>query len=79
MVKPKRNTIAITGRTDIAGHILNVLKKVAVWDKPVPATTEAECGNYRDHDLEGAKKYAAVWVDGILQKGWSAFDRTSLL
>ena len=30
---------------------MNVLSKVAVWDKPIPATTEAECGNYRDHDI----------------------------
>ena len=52
---------------------MNVLKKVAVWDKPVPATTEQECGNYRDHDLEGAKKYAAAWVAGIEKKGWNAF------
>ena len=59
---------------EIAGHLMNVLKKVAVWDKPVPATTEQECGNYRDHDLEGAKKYASAWVEGIERKGWSAFE-----
>ena len=64
---------------EIAEHLLNVLKKVAVWDKPVPATTEQECGNYKDHDLEGAKKYAAAWVAGIQEKGWSAFDKTSFL
>ena len=58
---------------EVANHLLNVLSKVAVWDKPVPATTEQECGNYRDHDLEGAKKYAKQWCDGIKQKGWSAF------
>jgi len=51
-----------------------VLRKVAVWDKPVPATTEAECGNYRDHDLEGAKKYALAWVNGIEKKGYDAFS-----
>ena len=49
------------------------LSKVAVWDKPIPATTEAECGNYRDHDLEGAKHYAKQWCDGIKNKGYSAF------
>lgn len=54
----------------IAEHLLNVLKKVAVWDKPVPATTEKECGNYRDHDLEGAKLWASKWVEGISSKGW---------
>lgn len=58
---------------EIANHFMNVLKKVAVWDKPIPATTEQECGNYRDHDLEGAKQYAAKWVKGIEEKGWNAF------
>ena len=58
---------------EIANHLLNVLDKVAVWDKPGPATTLEECGNYRDHDLEGAKKYAKKWCDGIRAKGWNAF------
>lgn len=57
----------------VCGHLLNVLKKVAVWDKPVPATTEQECGNYRDHDLEGAKAAAGKWVQEIEKKGWNAF------
>ena len=54
----------------VAKHLLNVLEKVAVWDKPIPATTEPECGNYRDHDLEGAKHFAKQWCDGIKKKGW---------
>ena len=58
---------------EVANHLMNVLKKVAVWDKAIPATTEQECGNYRDHDLEGAKKYAKQWCDGIEKKGWNAF------
>ena len=58
---------------EIATHLMNVLKKVAVWDKPIPATTEEECGNYKDHNLEDAKSYAQKWVDGITQKGWNAF------
>lgn len=58
---------------EIANHLLNVLKKVAVWNKPIPAVTEKECGNYRDHDLEGAKKYAKKWCDGIESKGYKAF------
>ena len=57
----------------VAGHLLNVLKKVVVWDKPVPATTAKECGNYRDHDLEGAKMWAAKWVEGIEKKGWNCY------
>lgn len=58
---------------EIAGHLMKVLEKVAVWDKPIPATTEQECGNYRDHDLDGAKHYAKQWCDGIRSKGHSAF------
>lgn len=58
---------------EIANHLMNVLKKVAVWDKTIPATTEEECGNYKDHNLEDAKAYAQKWVDGITQKGWNAF------
>jgi S-ribosylhomocysteine lyase len=57
----------------IAEHMSNVLKKVAVWDKPVPATTEKECGNYKDHDLEGAKEMAARWVEGIGKNGWNCY------
>lgn len=58
---------------EISKSFLNVLQKVSEWDKPVPATTEKECGNYRDHDLESAKFYAKKWCDGIKEKGWSAF------
>ena len=58
---------------EVANHLLNVLKKVAAWDKEIPATTAQECGNYRDHDLEGAKHYAKLWCDGIEKKGWNAF------
>jgi S-ribosylhomocysteine lyase len=57
----------------IAGHMLNVMKKVAVWDKPIPAATEKECGNYRDHDLDGAKMWAQKWVDGIEKSGWNCY------
>lgn len=57
----------------IAKKLVNVLKKVAVWDKPIPATTEVECGNYRDHDLEGAKSYAKRWVEGIESSGWNCY------
>ena len=57
----------------VCNHLMNVLKKVSVWDKPIPATTAEECGNYKDHDLEGAKKYAAKWCEGIEKKGWNAF------
>jgi len=57
----------------IAERLINVLKKVAEWDKPVPAATEKECGNYKDHNLEGAKEMAKRWVLGIQEKGWNCY------
>ena len=32
----------------------------------VPGATEKECGNAVDHDLEGAKKAAREYLDGVL-------------
>lgn len=58
----------------IATRMLIVLKKVAAWDKPIPAATEKECGNFRDQDLEGCKAWAKKWVEGIEKKGWDAFS-----
>ena len=58
---------------DIAAHLVNVLRKVSEWDKPIPAVTEKECGNYRDHNLSEAKALAAKWVFGIERKGWNCF------
>lgn len=55
----------------IAEHLVNVLEKVAVWDMEVPAATEKECGNYKDHNLEEAKVLAAKWVEGIKKTGWN--------
>lgn len=58
---------------EIADHFLNILKKVAKWDKDIPGATEKECGNYKDHDLSGAKSLAQKWVDGINKKGYSCY------
>ena len=57
----------------IANHLVNVLSKVAVWEKAVPATTEVECGNYLDHDLDKAKEFASKWVKGIKEKGYNCY------
>ncbi len=57
----------------IAEKLMIVLKKVAQWDKPIPATTEKECGNYKDHNLDDAKEYAKKWVEGISKKGWDCY------
>ncbi len=57
----------------IAEHLCNVLEKVSKWDKEIPGSTEVECGNYKEHDLETAKKIAARWVEGIRTTGCSCY------
>ena len=34
----------------------------------VPGATEKECGNAADHDLEGAKKVAREYLNGVLNQ-----------
>lgn len=60
---------------EIAAHMVNILKKVAVWEGAIPGATERECGNYRDHDLAGAKCRAADWVEGIKTSGWECYKK----
>jgi S-ribosylhomocysteine lyase len=52
-----------------------VLSKVAAWpeSEAVPGVDPVMCGNWRDHDLQTAKIWAAKWVSGIERKGWSCF------
>ena len=59
---------------EIAEKMKIVLSKVAAWpnDKKIPGTDPKECGNYREHDLQGAKKAAADWISGIERKGYNA-------
>lgn len=52
--------------------IKDVVNKLCEFDGEIPGNSEVECGNYKEHDLEGAKeallKYAAVIKD------WTAED-----
>lgn len=57
----------------IASHLLPVFRKVEAWEGAIPAATEIECGNFRDMDLAGAKRFARQWADGIESKGWQCF------
>jgi S-ribosylhomocysteine lyase len=57
----------------VASKLLNVFHKIAAWDAPIPGAAPAECGNYRDHDLEAAQKRAAHWVSGITENGFSCY------
>ena len=50
----------------------DALAFIEVFDGEVPGVSAIECGNYRDHDLEGAKKEAADQKEVL--KGWSTED-----
>ena len=45
---------------------------VSKFEGDVPGVSAIECGNYRDHDLEGAKKEAADQVEVL--KSWTTAD-----
>lgn len=45
------------------------LRFCADFEGTIPGSTEKECGNYRDHDLEGAKKEAAEMLQVL--ENWS--------
>ena len=45
---------------------------VSRFEGDVPGVSAIECGNYRDHDLEGAKKEAADQVEVL--KSWTTAD-----
>ena len=42
---------------------------IAAYDGPIPGATEKECGNYRDQDLEGARKLASDMAKVLV--GWT--------
>lgn len=50
----------------------DALKFIADFEGDVPGVSAIECGNYRDHDLEGAKKEAADQVEVL--KSWTTAD-----
>ncbi len=45
---------------------------IETFDDEVPGVSAVECGNYRDHDLEGAKKEAADQKEVL--KNWTTAD-----
>lgn len=40
----------------------------------VPGRAKEQCGNWQDHDLEGAKVWAHRWLEGIAIKGICAYS-----
>ena len=43
----------------VIGLTREALAFIAAFEGEIPGTTAAECGNYREHDLEGARRAAA--------------------
>ncbi len=56
----------------VAEKLRAVLVKVAAWpdSEEVPGVDPVMCGNWKDHDLSGARIWAQKWIDGIDAKGW---------
>ena len=50
----------------------DALRFIADFEGDVPGVSAIECGNYRDHDLAGAKKEAADQVEVL--KSWTTAD-----
>lgn len=45
------------------------LSFIAAYTGEIPGATRRECGNYREHDLDGARAYAAAEVKALA--GWT--------
>ena len=54
------------------GLTKDALSFCASFEGDVPGVSEKECGNYRDHDLSGAKKEAAEMVKVL--ENWTVSD-----
>lgn len=50
----------------------DMLEFVAAFEGEVPGATEIECGNYREQDLEGARKIARKMIP--ILKNWTPAD-----
>ncbi len=48
---------------DIIPVLTELFDYISKFEGQIPATTSIECGNYRDHNLEDAKKEAALYLE----------------
>lgn len=53
--------------------IRECFKRISEWEEDIPGNSAAECGNYLEHDLRAAKKYALDYLTIISQ-----WDNTKL-
>jgi S-ribosylhomocysteine lyase len=56
-------------RSEAIDLVVRSFAFIAAYEGTVPGASEAECGNYREHDLAGAKAEAATYLKAIA--GWT--------
>lgn len=58
------------GMTDeqVLSLIKDTLSFIAAYEGDIPGASAVECGNWKEHDLVGAKRYAADMVDVLRTK-----------
>lgn len=56
-------------KSDVIGLVKEAFRFSADFDGEIPGATEIECGNYREHDLGGAKQEAKNYLEAI--KDWT--------
>ncbi len=55
---------------DVIALIQDIFRRIAAFDEPIPgASCSAECGNYLEHDLPGAREWAERFLPVI--DGWT--------
>lgn len=52
-------------RAEAVQLIRHIFHQIADYEGEVPGTAPSECGNYRDHDLAGAKRCAQAFLPVI--------------
>lgn len=53
------------GKAEAVQLIIKIFRQIAGFEGEIPGAAEAECGNYREHDLLGAKRQAAAFLPVI--------------
>ncbi|MGN0444372.1 MAG: S-ribosylhomocysteine lyase [Acutalibacteraceae bacterium] len=57
---------------DAIALVKEAFEYISKYEGEIPGATEKECGNYRDHDLEGAKKEASAMLEVL--SNWKSAD-----
>lgn len=55
--------------SEVIDLIDKCFKSIADWQEEIPGTAPEECGNYLEHDLDGAKRIAEAYLKII--SGWN--------